>query len=163
MLEAALYGFHGAKLRFDHHEHDHGPADVIVPLAEALWWATTLDEALANGDPTYDSRRNRDHEGQHVRGARFARNRINHQLVLAIERTEGMRFPMSFPMRFHDFLWLPMDLLPEGRPDPVGQQRYEQHLAGRPARLTLHAAAGWFAMEQNHPGSALHVMQAPTA
>jgi hypothetical protein len=155
MLAAAMYGFHGAKLRYDQHQYDDGPTDVIVPLAEALWWATCLDEAL-DAQLSYAERRDRDVQGQHVRGARFARNRINHQLVLALERSEGRRYPKTFPVRFFEFLWLPVDRLPDHRADPKGQAQYERHLAGNPVRLTLHAAASWFAAEQNVPGSLLN-------
>jgi hypothetical protein len=157
MLEAALYGFHGAKIRYDAHQHDDGAADVIVPLAEALWWAMALDEALEAQEAAYAARRDRDTQGQHVRGARFVRNRINHQLALAVERSEGRRYPRSYPMRYFEFLWLPVDLLPPpGRPDPKGQAQYERHLAGNPVRWTLHAAASWFAAEQNEPTSPLN-------
>jgi hypothetical protein len=157
MVSVALHGFHGAKIRYDTHQHDAVPQDVIVPLAEALWWATTLDEALSKAEPGYAKRRDSSHDGRLLRAARFARNRINHQLTLAIQRTEGLRFPITFPMRFHEFLWLPVEHLPAGRRDPVGQEFYERHLAGEPVRLTLHAAAGWFASEQNQVSSPLNI------
>jgi hypothetical protein len=163
MIAVALYGFHGAKSRYDAHRGDAVAEEVIVPLAEALWWSMSLDEALERGDSGYRPRRDHDHQGQHVRGARFARNRINHQLVLAIERSEGRRFPMTFPMQFHEFLWLPVERLPPGKADPTGQKQYERHLAGQPVRLTLHAAASWFATEQNVPTSRLSVERAPLA
>lgn len=163
MIDVALRGFHAAKIRYDEHRGDAIAEEVIVPLAEALWWAMSLDEALEDGDPTYRARRDGDHQGQHVRGARFARNRINHQLVLAIERTEGHRYPKSFPTHFHEFLWLPVDRLPAGRPDRLGQQQYERHLRNQPVRLTLHAAASFFALEQNVPTSLLGGAAPPPA
>jgi hypothetical protein len=161
MLEVALYGFHAARHRYDQHQYDHGPADVIVPLAEALWWAMSLDEAVEGADPSYEERRDQDVQGQQVRGARFVRNRINHQLVLAIERSEGRRYPLTFPVRFFEFLWLTVERLPAHRSDPKGQAQYERHLAGNPVRLTLHAAADWFAAEQNTPASPLSVAGPP--
>lgn len=158
MLLTALLAFHGAKIRFEDHEHDTAASHVFIPLAEALWWAVSVDEGfeLIDGD-NYQQFRDAEYLGMVLRGVKYARNRTGHQRALPVEMREGMGFPVTFPMRFWDFVWLPVSKLrAPAQPDPKGEQMYVEHLAGTAARLTLSYCASWFARAQNRPGSGLN-------
>ncbi len=61
-----------------------GPATTLfAPLSETLMWIVALDNELRAADPTYEQRRDGDHDGQALPGLRFARNRAVHGLVVA--------------------------------------------------------------------------------
>jgi hypothetical protein len=108
------------------------PEDRFIPLFETLNWVVAI----------------MDHpEGQHlykdeiVRGLRFARNRVHHDLADALEPRDvpfasvqvtlastGSR--LSAPPTVLDWFWKWPDQLPEGRPDAEGEEAYRKRLAG---------------------------------
>jgi hypothetical protein len=114
------------------------PEERFIPLFETLNWVVAL----------------MDHpEGQHlyrdeiVRGLRFARNRVHHQLANALEprdvpfpsvrtnRRGGSR--IIAPPTVLDWFWRPPEQLPEGRADEEGEATYSQLLAGEPVEHAL--------------------------
>jgi hypothetical protein len=108
------------------------PEDRFIPLFETLNWVVAI----------------MDHpEGQHlytdeiVRGLRFARNRVHHDLADALEpRDVPFRIRPSHsreygvealrPPTVLDWFWKWPDQLPEGHPDAEGEEAYRKLLAG---------------------------------
>lgn len=71
---------------------------------------------------------------QHMRGFRFARNRVHHQWADAMRLGDGMPFPIPFPIAFFVWYWrseLPEPADPRHR-DPGGQIAYAATMADRP-------------------------------
>lgn len=56
---------------------------LLVPLAEALWWAISLDEEYDGLEVNYRATRNADETGRLLLGLRYARNRCGHQRALS--------------------------------------------------------------------------------
>ena len=52
MRQAALYGFHGARIRFLAAAPLGNEVAGFVAASEALWWACTLDEQLSPDPPS---------------------------------------------------------------------------------------------------------------
>jgi hypothetical protein len=160
MLPVALRGFHTARQRYRDHLHSSAsPSEeaLVISTVEVIYWACTLDEQLEHRDTWYGQ--SSDYGRSVLRGVRYARNRATHQLPMLLERRAGFQAPVEAPIRSFEFVWLPIDRLPEpGRPPGNGQrENYELHLAGKPVRNTINSIADWFAAEQNRVGSPIAV------
>lgn len=162
MLRAALAGFDGARDRFQAAAVPGAlPELVFAPLAEALWWAVSVDDGFkelaatqALGWPNkgaYQVARDKDPDGRVLEGVRYARDRCGHQLALAALE-DHLRPPFSLPNVLGPaFRWRPSDQLPQ----PAGKNelanankkrpRYDTWLAKRPASMAVESAAKWFA------------------
>ena len=132
---AALERFHEARLTRD-------SSAAFRPLFEALNWAVALDDQVAarwapHGQPLGLSWSDQIANGEYVRAVRFARNRVHHQWADALVLTDGFTFPATFPIAFHEWRWRPSSELPVGRSDQDRQARYDELLAGQPARFAL--------------------------
>lgn len=154
MLQVALQGFHAARVRYYGQLADGHPEEqMVIPAVEVIYWACVLDEQLESRDPAY--RASTEYGRRVMLGTRFARNRATHQLPMLIKKISGAMFPIRFPMRFEEMVWLPVASLPSGRPARRQEQEYTQHLAGKPVRHTIDQIADWFAAEQNRANSLL--------
>jgi hypothetical protein len=162
MLGAALTGFGKARERFvAQAAPGAAPQDVYVPLAEALWWAVTVDvgfEELSGSGKryrpnlaNYQQARDGNQAGRALLGLRYARDRCGHQRALAAVE-DGLSLPTTFPNALGErFRWRRSSELPP--PDPKFpsvklQPYYDNILAGKPASMTLAWAAEWFSQER---------------
>ncbi|WP_344656753.1 hypothetical protein [Catenulispora subtropica] len=145
MLQTAILGFHQARVRFREHDADALPERVVIPLAEAMWWAVSIHEGFAELCAADYAKLSGQTGALVLQGARYARNRLGHQRALAVERVNGIIPPLTPPLRMFEFIWRPAaDLPPPDRPDPRGLANYERYLSGKAARQTLDDCAGWF-------------------
>jgi hypothetical protein len=125
------------------------------PLFEALNWAVALDDRIRahwapEGKPLNWRWRERVPGAELVEGLRWVRNGVHHQWSDALVLSEGFQFPLTFGLVFFEWVWRPAMDLPElGRPNAGGRTAYQQHLAGRPARVTLDTLTGVFAFLAN--------------
>jgi hypothetical protein len=155
MLQVALSGFHAARVRYLKMLDEEQPEEhLIIPAVEATYWACILDERLEKEDPVYGA--SQEFGREIVLGTRFARNRATHQLPMLIRKVPGSTFPIRFPLRMEEMVWMPIDQLPEGYPAPKQKRHYEAHLAAKPVRHTIDQIADWFASEQNRSESLIH-------
>ncbi|WP_330346676.1 hypothetical protein OG858_47060 (plasmid) [Streptomyces europaeiscabiei] len=160
MMGAALIGYYQAVERFLRDatrvtEHDDGFA-ALASATECLFWACSLEEQLRKNDPTYAS--NADNYGRRlVQGARWARNQATHQLAFIVAHSDGPQSPQGIPPTQVEVVWRPADEMPAPDQERRNQRAaYEQHLADRPVRVTFDYIKGFFASEQNRPGSLLN-------
>ncbi|MBB4934331.1 hypothetical protein F4561_005151 [Lipingzhangella halophila] len=154
MLNLALEGFRTAKHRYEGSDSSKYAYEVFVPLAEALWWARSVDEGFENldGDP-YKAERDAHASGRVLPGLRFARNRTNHQQALMVTKRNGVTWPVTWPIRWVSIDWRPLAELPPGRPDTNGERHYSLYLEGGSARDTLDSAAEWFGVAMRRQGT----------
>jgi hypothetical protein len=122
------------------------PAEALLPIIEALNWATTLDERLAADKGTPPSLdwtwRDKHEQGRVMRGVRFVRNRVHHQWATALYLDlRGAELPMPLPAPLFEWRW--RSRLPPGH-DNHGEDDYRDHLAEHPARRTLDALSELF-------------------
>ncbi|MEU9481180.1 hypothetical protein [Streptomyces sp. NPDC048191] len=162
MLGSALLGYHRAIARFgqDSARVAEGE-DILGALAsatECLFWACSLEEQLRKNDPTYEE--GTDQYGRSlVQGARWARNQATHQLAFVVSRSGDPVYPQPVPIREAEVVWRRADEMPTAEQERRGQRAaYDQYLSGRSARTTFDSIAGFFASEQNRPGSLLNKM-----
>jgi hypothetical protein len=159
LLTTALLGFHASKIRHDEARVKDDLPGLLIPLSECAYWACVLDEQLRS--PQYDQRRNADDAGRTLVGLRYARDLSTHQLPLVVERIEGARFPIMFPLVFFEITWQRAAELPTSTRDGpwkrLQRENYVNLLEGHPTRLTIHTVAEWFAREQNTAGSPLNL------
>jgi hypothetical protein len=158
MLETAILGFHQARVRFQQHDSEAVAETVFVPLSEAMWWAVSVHEGFIEvGGQDYQKMRD-EPGGRLLRGAKFARNRLGHQRALAVERVEGQMWPVTWPMRWFEFVWRPAaELPPPDQLRPAELACYENYLAGKPAWQTLDSCAVWFEHCRNELSSTLGI------
>jgi hypothetical protein len=163
MLRAALTGFDGAQQRLSTATVPGAPPEsIFVPLAEALWWAVSVNdgfEELADkgridewpSKKDYQKARDKDPSGRVLVGLRYARDRCGHQLAL-IALEDALRLPTRLPNMLGEFYrWRPSEQLPQPQ-NKIHLKRaeemredYDTWLAGRPAAMTIESAATWFA------------------
>jgi hypothetical protein len=160
MLSAAMIGYYQAVQRFLRDatrvtEHDDG-FSALASATECLFWACSLEEQMRDNDPTYLS--DADNYGRRlVQGARWARNQATHQLAFVIAHSDGPQYPQSDPATLAEVVWRPADEMPAPNREHRNQREaYDQLLAGRPVRITFDYIKGFFASEQNRPGSLLN-------
>lgn len=136
-LELLVAGFEGARKRFTEARLTNDPERTFLPLFEALSWAASLDERL---------KEDRGHwaEEVHLRGVRYARHSVHHKWTDALELTEGLSFPVTFPTVFHEWRWRREIIEPQNTQD---EPAYAEHLAGQPARHTLSAISAFLARQ----------------
>jgi hypothetical protein len=162
MLRAALAGFDGARDRF-HVAAVPGarPELVFVPLAEALWWAVSVDDGFKElaerqglgwaNKGAYRNDRDNDPDGRVLEGVRYARDRCGHQLALAALEGE-LTLPFHLPNTLGPaFRWRPSDQFPQPTDKNAFANAekkrpcYDTWLAKRPASMAVESAAKWFA------------------
>ena len=132
-----------ARFRAASERNDRSPEEIFKPLFEALNWAASAEEGLR-------VRMGEDTSGAPVRGLRFARNRVHHQWVDAIQvkeiPVEASAGPLTISGLTFDWFWKPVTNLPAAdRKDADGEAAYVSHLAERPVRETLFAVEAFFA------------------
>jgi hypothetical protein len=94
-------------------------------LAEVLWWAVALIDRL-DGNAYWESilaqPRQSPHTGterDHVRGVRWARHRVGHQLVDALVIRDGYILPTAPPMAGFEYCWRSLHELPPADPNHI--------------------------------------------
>jgi hypothetical protein len=161
MLHTALGGFDGARGRF-HAAAVPGarPELVFVPLAEALWWAVSVDDGFKelaalqglgwSNNGAYRNDRDNDADGRVLEGVRYARDRCGHQLALAALEG-GLTSPFRLPNTLGPaFRWRTSDQLPQPTDKSAfanaekKRPHYDTWLAKRPASMAVESAAKWF-------------------
>jgi hypothetical protein len=111
---------------------------VFVGYVETTMWATALDDLLTAMDPEYVRRRDVDEGGQALRGLRWARNQGVHQLVALHKMSEGRTYPLTYPRRYVEPVWLARaETAPLAKPQRQNEQAYDDHIAGRTVSSTL--------------------------
>jgi hypothetical protein len=134
--KAAVERFHDARVERD-------AVATFLPLFEALNWVTALDDQVgARWAPAGTALgwrwRDKIDEGHFVAAVRFARNRIHHQWADALELTDGLTFPVRWPLAWHEWRWRASADLPAGK-DERHRDVYDELLADQPARYALDA------------------------
>jgi hypothetical protein len=162
-LELEYEGFRAAELRYREETNTRDQLSPLVPLAEALWWAVSIDEGLKKLNTGYAALLESDPMGPVMRGLRYARNRIGHQRALVIKRRWFETFSQTADGRWvetfeqnaegrwvekfqQDFAWRRLEELPGPPPrqgDPQGAAGYESRLQGCWARDTLDECNRW--------------------
>jgi hypothetical protein len=147
-----LDGFAQAHARFVASMGDIEGRSAYFALFEALNWAVSLDELIANTDAAGWAWRDGVAGGDVVRGLRYARNLTHHQWADALRFDVGLLpgpslfpsptlFPRAASWRWRDLADLPT----AGRPDVRGEATYRRLLAGQPPPATLDELARVFA------------------
>lgn len=143
---ASVQGFIEAMARHDAAE---GLRPTFISLAEALFWAATVDESRRK-EPWYEPAREVHADGIVMPGIRYARNFATHQIVALTEAGPGgltIPFTIPFTIPTERTLWLPFEDLPDpqqrSKHTPAQQQAYRDHLAGQPTVTTLLRVQSW--------------------
>lgn len=146
-----LGGFESAFERFHDAVKGRDAETAFVGLFECLNWAVALDERVAQhwaprGAVLGWHWRDEVPGAELLRGVRWSRNSVHHKWTDALRLTDGgARFPMTFPVVFHEWIWASVEELPAlDRDDPAGEAVYRDRLAGHPARVTLGELLGAF-------------------
>jgi len=137
-LATLISGFQQALTRWAEARVQTDPLVAFYALFAALAWTYTIDEFLKDRDGHHPSH-------CELRGLRFARHRVHHNWAdaLRLDRS-GAAFPIQFPMTFFEWRWRPVRDLPPGQRSK-DEIPYRNHLADRPARLTLLAVSDYVA------------------
>jgi hypothetical protein len=138
--EWLIEGYGRALRRFREASGARRPQDMFLALFEALNYATSLIEKMADSDiaPV-------------MQGVRYVRNRVHHQWAAALVGRDvpaprvivaggAVRSRVIGPPVVFDWFWKPAAELPLPslrRPDRKGRAAYEDLLAGRPASAAL--------------------------
>jgi hypothetical protein len=123
-------------------------AKIYTSLAEALFWAVTLDEMLDAQDRSYRLRRAGDSRAKFFLGLRLVRNQLAHAVGPVTARGRAPFFVKGGGL-FHlgeGWIWRDVSWLPEapGRQAPQQRANYAEHLQGRLTYETLSLARSWF-------------------
>ena len=147
MRQAALYGFHGARIRFLAAAPLGNEVAGFVAASEALWWACTLDEQLRT-ENWYRPLREQQADGRLIQGLAYVRNRTTHALPMTLRSTDPDTEPDG--STYGVIVWRALTELPEpSEHHRQGQQEYSELIAGKQVAGTLDSVARWFAALQN--------------
>lgn len=135
-MERQLRHFERPELEPSVYEDQVSPSGVYIALFEALNWAVSLDDRLANDWPDNVGRawQGEVENGGAIRGLRYARNCVHHDWALAVPWPSQPVDRGSVAERLD---WV--EVLSSGRPDPVGADAYRQHLGGESVIVSLSA------------------------
>jgi hypothetical protein len=152
-----LRGYNAAYERFEAASREEGQDPTFLALFEALNWAVALDDFIREAwrpqgkklDWAWRELAGGDEMDELMNGVRYARNLVHHHWADALQRDQGFRFPVRFPMVFFTWAWRHADELPPhpgGAKDHVVRNRaaYERRLAGVRASDTLLAVRDAF-------------------
>jgi hypothetical protein len=148
-VELMIAGYQAALDRFATAEKDREAEPALIAIFDALNWAVAIDDRVGEtwrpaGVKLKQAWRDEVPGARILDGIRLVRNSVHHDWAEALERVDGMPFPLKFRLPFHEWRWRPVDALPE--PDPTkmnpavleGQrERYRAGLAGHSASTTL--------------------------
>lgn len=160
----ALEALDGAVARVREHNDTAEIRLAFAALAEGTWWVAAIDERLQKGfggmkskaARFYRDERDRDENGEHVRGFLWARDRHTHQLTVSMDVDEPLSLEEDLggvSRLSPSFRWRPSaDLYePEETRSPAGsRETYDRLLAGQSAWGTLDRCARWFHRMAGH-------------
>lgn len=152
--ELLLKGFEQARERYMSTGRIAGaPDEALIPMSDALNWATTLDERFATIAGSQESKNwdwRADYpNGDVMAGFRYARNCVHHHWAEGLYLdTSGAVLPTPLPFGFFEWRW--QDSLPPTKL-PYGKAEYETLMACQPARFTLDALAELFSSRLTDP------------
>lgn len=143
MIFAALRGLDDAR---DRHAKTHGLMSSFIPLSEALYWITVLDEGFRSS--SYEAARRGHVDGAVMPGLRYARNFHVHELITSLESQGGLTIPFSLPMSINTYVaWRKFDDLTtpskSSKHTPAQQRSYAADVAPQAPRRTLERASVW--------------------
>lgn len=148
--ELGLFALESAVRRAQKAQSRADEVSFFASLAEAMWWMTMLDEALwgtHNSEVGYESARSSCHEGMHLLGLRYARNRQVHDTEVA--GMQGNPLLAGNETNGGEWTWRSLDApgvlayAPQGsRWGEIGEQAYRDRMATREVLPTLEEAAG---------------------
>ncbi|TXN29770.1 hypothetical protein [Lacisediminihabitans profunda] len=100
----------------------------------AAFWLIAIHEGRRDRNPRYDKSRLANPDGRVLDGLTLARNAVAHGQVI-VSRSEGLKWPLQFPMDFGPWVWAPSREWP-WRPRPSRflerqQESYAEHFAGK--------------------------------
>lgn len=141
-VRTQLNGFLGAADRFSEALADNDADRMFYAIFEALNWSVAIDDRIQShwapeGRVIGREWRSRVQGAEILKAIRWARNSVHHDWADALRlEAGGFQFPMTFPLRFSEWVWKAADLLPDdgGR---FGKSEYEHELSGRPARIAI--------------------------
>lgn len=138
------------RLGFEQARADVGAPDIqqaSIRTGEAIIWALSLDDALGS-IPGYENARSEDPGGRLLTGLKLPRNAVAHGIPITVRHTEGVTFPMTFPVRFKEPQWIRIDTLLASlgqKQNRSAQEIYASDLDGARVTDTLDAVARWVA------------------
>ncbi|WP_243064631.1 hypothetical protein [Humibacter sp. RRB41] len=112
----------------------------------AAFWLIAIHEGRRDRNPRYDKSRLANPDGRVLDGLTLARNAVAHGQVI-VSRSEGLKWPLQFPMDFGPWVWAPSREWP-WRPRPSRflerqQESYAEHFAGKLVAGPLKQALVW--------------------
>jgi hypothetical protein len=153
-LESMLFGFNEAIKRWREAIKIRNPIRTYTAMFEALTWAASLDERVADdwapdGPALGFKWRGQIPQAEIMAGVRFARNRSHHQWANMVDllTTKADGFPLKYP----EWRWRAADDLPTGdpkHPDPCGDRIYREQLQGNHMGRTFDVLSGVFSTLQ---------------
>ena len=146
-----IRGYQQAVERFSAGVRDEDPEPSALALFESLNWAIALDDYVRDvwkpGDEPlghgWRSFAGGDDLVELLGATRYARNLVHHHWADALVHQEGRRYPRTYPLVYHSWLWRPAGELPphpgEDRKEHVIRNReaYKKRLEGSLAESTL--------------------------
>jgi len=122
-----------------------------VALGSGLFWACSLDEHLRRVSPGHEAMRDADDDGRLLPALRLARNAVMHGAVVAAVPTEGIAWPLRFPLTWQHLAYRPLSEINESwvgtrhmgdaeRQDAL----YVSHLEGARVVESIESALRWF-------------------
>jgi hypothetical protein len=138
-----LFGFNEATKRWREAIKTRSPIRTYTAMFEALTWAASLDERVADNWAPYGQIlgfrwRGQIPQAEIMAGVRFARNRSHHQWANTVDllTTKADGFPIKHP----EWRWRAADDLPTRdpkHPDPSGDRVYREQLERKHVGHTL--------------------------
>jgi hypothetical protein len=153
-FEAMLFGFDEATKRWREAIKTRNTIRSYAAMFEALTWAASLDERVADdwapdGQTLGFRWRGQVPQAEIIAGVRFARNRSHHQWANTVDllttKADG------FPLKYQEWRWRAADNLPPGdpkHPDPYGDRVYREQLEGEHIGRALDVLSDVFSMLQ---------------
>jgi hypothetical protein len=142
--QRAEQGLRDALDRFDNRANDPSLGDPLIPFAEALNWAYSLEEwhkaQLGKVGVGYYARRNADPDGEVVAGVIYARGLVAHQLANVGHVATLERYYDDYGA-YGNLIWRPFsELPPPGKPEKKGRdKKYKDHVQHKRLSTTMRA------------------------
>lgn len=145
-------GLHGLQVAVKELLNTEMPLAGSAAVGTGAFWACALDEQLRAVDGKYDSLRDADSNGSLLPGLRLVRNAVTHGAVVAVRPSEGLVFPLRFPLTFSSLVFRPLsDVVSSwvgvrhaGRENAKQDAVYSARVAHQRTAEPLRSALAWF-------------------